>query len=263
MSTPPPTEKNFLKEGVAAYNAGRYREAVGLLGTALSSDFNNAVLHYYMANSFVHMKQPESAIREFRIAYALEPSKEVGKFSKQALIYMGALEDEKRAASKVTKAPPAPPKDKVLDQALQSLHKQADNASGLNSRQNSQIASDIARQQQQMDKARNDLMDQFRYTDWRGRTHQLPLPFDFQSNLNGLRSSYDRQNWNKMQMTQKKSEELQKSAQNLEELLHDKGKGTAHRLVPAGTNLYIRNYQSTKKTEPVEELKPVQMKFQK
>ncbi len=157
-TTPPPVEKNYLKEGVAAYNSGRYREAIGLLGTALSSDFNNAVLHYYMANSFVHLKQPESAVREFRIAYALEPNKDVGKFSRQALVYMGAMEEDKSAAemAKMEKAPPAPPRNPLMDQALQSMHKQAENLSGINKSQTNQMTDLARRQQEQMERARTD-----------------------------------------------------------------------------------------------------------
>lgn len=79
----------FLKQGMQEYNEGNYADAAGHLGAALSSDFNNAVLHYFLGSCYVHMKQKEAAIREFRIAYALDPDKEVGRFAKQALVGYG------------------------------------------------------------------------------------------------------------------------------------------------------------------------------
>jgi hypothetical protein len=83
----------LVKQGIKEFNAGEYENAVGHLGAALSTDFNDARLHYYLGSSYVHLKQPESATREFRIAYALEPTTEVGKFAHKALVALGAEKD--------------------------------------------------------------------------------------------------------------------------------------------------------------------------
>jgi hypothetical protein len=79
----------FLKQGMAEYNAGDYANASGHLGAALNTEFNNPVLHYYLASCYVHLNQKEAAVREFRIAFALQPDGDAGKLSKLALKYYG------------------------------------------------------------------------------------------------------------------------------------------------------------------------------
>ncbi|MBZ0189924.1 MAG: tetratricopeptide repeat protein, partial [Candidatus Obscuribacterales bacterium] len=81
-------EKDYLKSGIKAYNKGDYQEAIGQLGLARANEFNNAKLHYYLANAYVQTGKNSDAVREFRIAFALDPESDVGKFSKQALQYM-------------------------------------------------------------------------------------------------------------------------------------------------------------------------------
>lgn len=250
---PAVTEHNPLKEGIAAYNAGNYKKAATALGAALNSDFNNPVLHYYMANSLLHMKQTEAAIREFRIAYALDPHKEVGKYSKEALSILG-VEDAPKPMCVVPETnrrmialpPEPPPRDLLVDQAMRQLRNQADTNSHMQSKLNESIAADEAkRQKDYLAKAQQDLKDSYKvYWGRRGHVRQLPVPTDAQSTLNGLKDLYARQHQSRVEDGRRQVEELQKSARNLEELLNEKpGHHGGTHLVPAGTNLYIRNYQ--------------------
>src|SRR5271156_1136145 len=80
----------YLLQGIKEYYAGDYLNAAGHFGEAESADFNDPKLHYYLANTYVHMNQRDAAVREYRIAYALEPTGEVGTLSKNALILCGA-----------------------------------------------------------------------------------------------------------------------------------------------------------------------------
>src|SRR5262249_42714207 len=157
------------------------------LGAALNSDFNNPVLHYYMANSFLHLKQTEAAIREFRIAYALEPNKEVGKFSKDALATLGVDEGPKSFSlmpetnKKMLLLPPEPPpRDLLTDQATRLLRNQADSHSQIQAKLNESIAADeAARQKDYLSKAQQDLKDSYKvYWGRRGYVRQMPVPAD-------------------------------------------------------------------------------------
>ncbi|HEY9679145.1 MAG TPA: hypothetical protein V6C76_14145 [Drouetiella sp.] len=78
-------DESEMQQGMSSYKEHAYPEALGHFGAALPADFNNANLHYHMANCLVHLRQKESAIREYRIAYALEPHSKVGRYSKQCL----------------------------------------------------------------------------------------------------------------------------------------------------------------------------------
>lgn len=88
------TQNDMLKQGIREFNAGDFGDAAGHLYAAMPTDYNNAVLHYYLANAYIKLNQRETAIREYRIAYALQPDGDVGRLSKTALDSMGALPSE-------------------------------------------------------------------------------------------------------------------------------------------------------------------------
>lgn len=102
-------EENSLQEGMSSYKKHDWSEALSHLGTALPNEFNNANLHYHMANCLVHMRQKESAIREYRIAYALDPHGRIGNYSKMCLHLFGI---DAAGFLPVPEAPPKIEKDK-------------------------------------------------------------------------------------------------------------------------------------------------------
>jgi len=75
----------FLEDGIKQYNAGNYSEAIGLLGAAEHTEFNDAILHYYMAAALVRTNQKEEAIREYNIALSLQPKGQLADYCRRAL----------------------------------------------------------------------------------------------------------------------------------------------------------------------------------
>ncbi len=237
-----------MKQGFADYNAGHYSEAMDHLQGALTSEFNNAKLHYYLANTYIHLNLKDAGIREFRIAYALEPDKEVGKLAHQALLYLGAESDKSKDVAK--EAERKAPSDPLLDKITATLQQQAESAKSSSRAGDDAIARDIARRtSEQLDRAKSDMQRDNSYYR-RGRLIQLPLPDDALRQLDSLKQIYDANKNAYNDGSARHSDELQKSADNLTGLLNDKTKGAAPHLVPAGTNLYIRNYNSGTSPSP-------------
>lgn len=234
-----------LRDGIAAYNKGDYKEAVSHLSAALSQDFNNAVLHYYLANSFVNLGQKDSAIREFRIAYALEPEKEAGKLSKLALKYLGAESGEAAPEKKAPTPPPKTAEELKREAAMQKLKEQLSRDSELNQKLANQSAESTSRHgNASVDAQRQAILEGLRYYR-RGRLQQLPMPQDAARQLELLKSLWEGQASAQYQQAEQRRLELEKTAQNLNELMQDKRK-SGHKLVPESSNLYIRTYKSHK-----------------
>jgi len=82
-------KENLLSRAIALYRCRQFANAANDLGAALPSEFNNPLLHYYYANCMVHLRHKESAIREYRIAYALQPSGTVGEYCRLCLDRFG------------------------------------------------------------------------------------------------------------------------------------------------------------------------------
>ncbi len=255
-STFPAFAATSMQDGIAAYKAGEYKTAIGHLGSALSTEFNNPVLHYYLANCYVHLNETESAIREFRIAYAISPDNEVGRYSKEALGYLGAPVEGK-------KAPPLPEKDRgrpkqpetksdpIMDQVLNRLRQQTNDSRSYEIQADRLISrTEEQRAQEILDRTKDDIMrDNYRYSR-RGRAIQLPMPSDSQRMLESMKNQFDRQKQARQRTNAQKIEELQRSADNLEQLLNDRRSSGGVKLVPTGTNLYIRNYEQADPPEP-------------
>ena len=95
-------EENFLRQGIDAYNKGKYSEATGLLGEALATDGENPVLHYYMANALLKMDMKPDAIREYKMARDLQPQGQLARYCDTALRTLEAITP--KASSKTSPA---------------------------------------------------------------------------------------------------------------------------------------------------------------
>ena len=106
-TSPAPAQVEEQKEAafVRAMKLYRHRmwaDAAEDFGAALPSEFNNPLLHYYYANCMVHLKHKEAAIREYRIAYALQPVGTIGQYCKLCLDKFGIDAEGKKSSSPKT-----------------------------------------------------------------------------------------------------------------------------------------------------------------
>lgn len=86
------------------YRHRMWAEAAEDFGAALPTEFNNPLLHYYYANCMVHLKHRDAAIREYRIAYALQPVGTIGNYCKMCLDKFGIDAEGKKSSAPKTPA---------------------------------------------------------------------------------------------------------------------------------------------------------------
>lgn len=235
------SDKELVKQGIKAFNNGEYRKTIQLMGGALSSEFNNPVVHYYLANAYAETGKTEAAIREYRIAHALGPDTDAGKFSKLALEKLtGDFQKEKPEPSMV-KAPPVPPpsrREQELNRTLDSLDKQASNAGSSHSIQSQQRADSYSRLADDVvNKTRLEMLK-----DMAGRTRNPRLTRDHMRQLEQLREAYNKRQANQLSSGNRKVSEIHRTSENLKNLLQDESGQKGHHLQSRGTNLYVRNY---------------------
>lgn len=238
-----------LKEGISLYKRGDYRGSMSEFALALNSEFSNATLHYYMANALIGMRQRESAIREFRIAYALAPREEPGMLSHLALSYMDAdnYDDnvtKKPEAPKVG-AKPEPKVDPVFEKSLELLKRQAADAAFDVKNLSPKDADMIRLHDENIAKSRNAIVDAL----LKANPDDLHLSGEALSHLNRTKQLVEERN-RRMGNIGKKVSSVTDSAASLQTLMQEKNSKSAPRLDPRGTNLYIRNYKApTSKSE--------------
>lgn len=71
--------------GIAEYEAKNYDTAITYLNAALSSSPNDAVVHYYLANSYSHTKQLDRAAKEYMASQTLSQNKTLSLYCQSAL----------------------------------------------------------------------------------------------------------------------------------------------------------------------------------
>jgi hypothetical protein len=213
--TPALAVNKFLLQGIQDYRNGDFAAAAGNLGAAMPTEFNNPTLHYYMGNCCVHLKQMESAVREFRITYALDPTGQVGRFAKQALDYLD-VDAQGQGLTKKATVQAAPRLDPAMERALATLDKQVGQGQTNAGRRSS--GGNLP---------------------WWMSHKKGEVPPELEKYLDGLSKQYESNNpgYHRRPPT-----EIQKSADNLKSLLQEKYKDGKHHLSPVGTNLYTRNY---------------------
>ena len=100
-------DSQFLQNAIIQYNAGQYQEAIGLLGEAESTEFNNPILHYYKANAFTKAGIPAEAIKEYKMTLMLQPDEKIAAYCHEALQSLNE-EPHKRTSGKQRNFVPLP-----------------------------------------------------------------------------------------------------------------------------------------------------------
>ncbi len=82
---PSAADNPYLTSGIAAFNKGQYAEAIGFLGAAKPTEYDNPLFHYYMANCLVKVNQKTDAIKEYKLALDLAPEGQLKQYCHMAL----------------------------------------------------------------------------------------------------------------------------------------------------------------------------------
>jgi tetratricopeptide (TPR) repeat protein len=125
-----------LEEGIRQFQARRYSLALGPLERAVSKAPHNAMCRYYLAGCYVHLSRHEDAMKEYDMAYRLDPFGPVSGYCRRALIGYGrSIPDEPELAALGKPAVHSPKRHKDviqhnapehLDKAITTIRRQAD-----------------------------------------------------------------------------------------------------------------------------------------
>lgn len=234
-----PARAGALEDGVEAYYQRRFNAAAMHFENALEASPNNWKAHFYLARSLEQLKDYEGAKAEFMVVFKLNPFSKEGRLAKQALMDLSATV----AARKHHVDDPA-----HFKQAARQINAQTSDSKNRyrlhadrRARENLNLA--YSRIYSVDQSARNER----RSNSWYRRNFYYNN-VDEVSNRQYIRTSYLRTDaMRSAALTRleaaKKSEEVQKSANNLKLLLADGSmRPGGARLRALGTNLYVRNY---------------------
>jgi tetratricopeptide (TPR) repeat protein len=81
----PANASDDKSRGIAEYEATNYDKAIAYFDTAITNRPNDAVLHYYLANSFSRTNQFDNALKEYTLGLSLSQDQTLGHYCQSAI----------------------------------------------------------------------------------------------------------------------------------------------------------------------------------
>jgi tetratricopeptide (TPR) repeat protein len=234
------------------YNAGRFPDAVIAFSTVADRNPYDQAAHYYLANSLAYLKDYQGAFDEYQMCYQLDPNGTYAAYSKVGMQrFASAARDQENDGSGPFAAGSEPP-DFIFDGPTQELIVLQKTLSLMNHQtmaERNRIrlgASTSAASRRRYHRAlaariREDAEERFA---WPGDPHERDEMFNAVMAMlryqNHLERMHERQS---MRESIERSAAIETTATNLASQFYAKRSRSGVALQPAGTNLYVRNYE--------------------
>jgi tetratricopeptide (TPR) repeat protein len=237
-----------LEDGIRSYHAGTYIKALAEFDRAVSAERHSALVHYYRANTLMHLNELDEAAEEYKISYTLAPAhSQMADYCMMAL-----LQGEARQAAEEGKQINRILLRQMVAQIQSQLgrHKQAIIQSAqANSGHHAKLGElDESRIREQSERDLADLENNPIPIIVGRRVHFIPRTDEMNevraragSERRFARERAERRSGQFADEAARRQMELEKAASNLEsQFLRPSASGV--NLSALGTNLYVRNY---------------------
>lgn len=248
-------------EGMRFYNAGQFDKAGAYFEAEIKANPNDATAHYLLGNSFVKLNRVAEAQAAYERAIMLDPKGNVGQYSlkakeglsAQALKTSSSADSSLRPLPPPSQSPAAPDFNDTKSSAL-AVSKQTDETEKRISAECDARVTEIQRaSDRKIQSLQREMSERMSANVWVGRSNRVTT-YDPSSENQAIREEYAPQIKAIREDTQKQIDAVkasykdrlaacETSAVTVDRSYVSPTTGNV-RLVPAGTSLYTRNYQS-------------------
>jgi tetratricopeptide (TPR) repeat protein len=241
-----------------AYNSREYHRAAELFGMALKENDDNPIGHYYLANTYVKIKEFEKAAGEYKECYETTPDEKLAQYCLQAYNAIarktGEVVIDEAARADKADAGLAPP----VRSTFYAMKNQATGARDHHKDQLNQLIFQGKRQQEdEMIKLKEEesrltegvpkfyprMGGQVENPDWEQQVKAATA--DVRNRIAQLQKDHKRRQAELEQVIKTKEVALSGLVRDLKTQMDHKNGHSIHRLSPYGTNIYVRRYAST------------------
>lgn len=261
-------------DGVQQYSQGLYQQAAVTLTRAEGCDPRNYMVHYYLANALVYIKHHKEAIEEYRTCYALAPAGSVSEYCKEALnsyqqnlpddseikqirdtTYSAASSNESSKAPQIERSLAIIRRQLALEKQKHESFSEATASEAINSAQNAVKCVRENTEQQVSKLYAPHPRSSLAYTgDLQAREAQIRSQAKEEEDWILRQAQVKADHYRQVGEMQQSA--LDQVADNLEQQLGDDGTRSGIKLIPSGTNLYVRSYASVKPAKIYPEVHP-------
>lgn len=245
LTEPANAASDNLRAGIASYDKGKYSEAVEIFKKAAKKDPYDAICHYYLANTLLHLGDKTGAANEYYSCFDLDPFGQAGQYSRDALKVL------KSAAISPAAATSAPDSGANIRHAVNSISRQT-TEKGKFYQANSQVCARLVSENAtayatKVSQSAEQLVAEIREA-YHGKMSQA-VEDDLEEirqkalyKAAWVREDAQQQAHRRTAAETRRSELVEKSASNLMALIAENPQPGKVKVKAAGTNLYVRNY---------------------
>lgn len=247
-----PSFASDVSEGLKQYNQGNYETARKAFQKALVTNKEDPRLHYCLANTLMRLRKVDEALREYHLCIHYGPGTIIAEQSETALgaYERHALPFDREKAEQVRRESMLRKEEEERQQASERIHRQAelhtslrtsDAAGQRNSILNSASADAKRIRDEGEEAAANSSIWRRRYRIW-SQQNADAIRKQAKEDSDALLRRAQQQAENYDRDARERASRMSEAESNLNSQMQHPISGKI-RLVPSGTNLYIRNYQ--------------------
>lgn len=256
-SSQPAAAQAAYATAMKAYGSGEYHRAAELFGLALKQNDDNPIGHYYLANTYVKIKEFEKALGEYKECYETTPDEKLAQYCLQAYNAIakktGEVHIDESVRVEKAESGLAPP----VRTTVSAMKDQATGARDHHKDQLNQLISHGKRQQEdEMIKLKEEesrlaegvpkflprMGSQVENPDWEQQVKAATA--DVRYRIAQLQKEHKRRQAELEQVIKTKEVALSSLVSDLKTQMDLKNGHSIHRLSPYGTNIYVRRYAS-------------------
>ncbi len=247
-----PAMASDVSEGLKHYNHGNFEAARQAFQKALVTNKEDPRLHYCLANSLMRLRKVEDALREYHLCIHYGPGTIIAEQSETAIgaYEQHALPFDREKAEQARREAALRKEEEERQQASERIHRQAELHAGLrqndaagqrNSILNSASADAKRIRDEGEEAAANSSVWRRRYRIW-SQQNADAIRKQAKEDSDALLKRAQQQAENYDRDARERANRMSEAESNLNSQMQHPISGKI-RLVPSGTNLYIRNYQ--------------------
>jgi len=274
----------FYTLGLNEFKKGDYPRTVFYMKRVTQQQPQNALAHYYLASSLVHLKRHKEAIAAYQRSYQLDPYGIVSGFCRRALLaYHAPIPDgdaqretretavERDATADAEKS--APSVDPLIGQTHKKMKQQLEEEKARRKAYSDSMSANVLKTAEDKgrkikEQAEEEIRELYAGP-WLGRVRGMPYELLTPTQQAAVRQRADeiRREANEKAEMEKhialertghykqwfsdRQQELEKAADDLETQLHGLPGRSGISLSPVGTGLYVRNYTTFSPKNPL------------
>lgn len=233
----------FEEEGMRLYKIGEYSDAAKRLGQCVSNSPQNATAHYLLGNCLLHLNHADQADKEFRTCLGLTKDPTLTSYCKKGIETCSYALAKSREADDLEGTIRRISNQAFLHKSITDENLSASNKAAMDDTKERIKILEIDKENTKYKMETKTYSDGKGYTSRYYTDQEIQAAMDsFDERIQAVKASANKASKTYLEVSEKANKDVDDSVKSLEDSLRLSPNAKGERLLPLGTNLYVRNY---------------------